>query len=130
MGALDAKLKSLRGRGVRRCAMAEREISVAENGDVYPCQLLHEDRLRAGNVRQRSLSEIYAESPVFARMREISVDTLAKCSSCAVRYLCGGACRARDLFETGSEELVGEFCAYERESLLSGIFESVEMRTI
>jgi sulfatase maturation enzyme AslB (radical SAM superfamily) len=63
-------------------------------------------------------------------MREISVDALVKCSTCAVRYLCGGACRARDLFETGSEELVGEFCAYEREALLNGIFESVEMRAV
>jgi radical SAM protein with 4Fe4S-binding SPASM domain len=130
MGALDSKLKSVRGRGVRRCAMAEREISIAETGDVYPCQLLYEDRFRAGNIRQESLSEIYARSPVLARMREISVDTLAKCSTCAVRYVCGGACRARDLFETGSEQMVGEFCAYEREALLNGIFDSVEMRTV
>jgi radical SAM protein with 4Fe4S-binding SPASM domain len=130
MGALDAKLKSLRGRGVRRCAMAEREISIAETGDLYPCQLLHEDRFRAGNIREQSVGTIYADSPVFARMREISVDTLAKCSSCAVRYLCGGACRARDLFEVGSVELVGEFCAYEREALLNGIFGSVTMRAV
>jgi len=130
MGAVSAKLKSLRGRGVRRCAMAEREISIAETGDMYPCQLLHEERFRAGNVRERSVGEIYSESPVFARMRQISVDTLAKCSACAVRYLCGGACRARDLFEVGSEELVGEFCAYEREALLSGIFQSVEMHRV
>ena len=97
---------------------------------MYPCQLLHEERFRAGNVRERSVGEIYSESPVFARMRQISVDTLAKCSACAVRYLCGGACRARDLFEVGSEELVGEFCAYEREALLSGIFQSVEMHRV
>jgi hypothetical protein len=44
--------------------------------------------------------------------------------------LCGVACRARDLFETGSEGLVGEFCAYEREALLNGIFDTVEMRTV
>ncbi len=130
MGDVGAKLNSLRGRGVRRCAMAEREISIAETGDVYPCQLLHDARFRAGNVRERSLAEIYSKSPVFARMRQISVDTLGKCSACAVRYLCGGACRARDLFEVGSEELVGEFCAYEREALLNGIFESVEMRAV
>ena len=130
MAAVSAKLKSLRGRGVRRCAMAEREISIAETGDVYPCQLLHEERFRAGNVRERSVDEIYSESAVFASMRQISVDTLAKCSTCAVRYLCGGACRARDLFEVGSEKLVGEFCAYEREALLNGIFESVEMHRL
>lgn len=130
MGGLEAKLKSLRGRGVRRCAMAEREVSIDEMGDVYPCQLLHEVSFRAGNVRDQSIAAIYAESPVFARMREISVDTLAKCRTCAVRYLCGGACRARDLFEVGSEELVGEFCAYEREALRNGIFDSAEMRTV
>ncbi len=130
MGDVSAKLNSLRGRGVRRCAMAEREISIAETGDVYPCQLLHEPRFRAGNVRERSLAEIYSKSPVFAKMRQISVDSLGKCSACPVRYLCGGACRARDLFEVGSEELVGEFCAYEREALLSGIFESVEMQRV
>jgi radical SAM protein with 4Fe4S-binding SPASM domain len=130
MAAVSMKLKSMRGRGVRRCAMAEREISIAETGDVYPCQLLHEERFRAGNVRERSVGEIYSRSPVFARMRQISVDTLDKCSACAVRYLCGGACRARDLFEVGSEKLVGEFCAYEREALLNGIFDSVEMRRV
>jgi radical SAM protein with 4Fe4S-binding SPASM domain len=130
MGAVGRKLQALRGRGVRRCAMAEREISIAETGDVYPCQLLHGERFRAGNVRERSVAEIYAESPVFARMREISVDTLEKCCGCAVRYLCGGACRARDYFEVGSEEAVGEFCAYEREALLHGICDSVEMRGV
>ena len=130
MGAAGAKLLALRGRGVRRCAMAEREISIAETGNVYPCQLLQFERFRAGNVREQSLADIYTDSPVFGRMREISVDALVKCSTCAVRYLCGGACRARDLFETGSEELVGEFCAYEREALLNGIFESVEMRAV
>ena len=130
MGALGARLRSVRGRGARRCAMADREISISENGDVYPCQLLHGDRFRAGNLRKQKLGEIYATSDVLARMRTINVDTLTKCSSCAVRYLCGGGCRARDLFETGSEELVGEFCAYEREALINGIFENVEMRTV
>ena len=130
MGAVGKKLQTLRGRGVRRCAMAEREISIAETGDVYPCQLLHKDRFWAGNVRERSLAKIYMESPVFARMRAISVETLETCSGCAVRYLCGGACRARDFFEAGSVETVGEFCAYEREALLQGIFDSVEMREV
>jgi len=128
MGAVSAKLKSLRGRGVRRCAMAEREISIAETGDMYTCQLLHEERFRGGKVRERSVAEIYSDSPVFTRMQQISVDALEKCSACAVRYLCGRACRGRDLFEVGSEELVREFCAYEREAPLRGIIESVVMR--
>jgi len=107
--------------------MAEREISIAETGDVYPCQLLHAEEFRAGNIREQPLAEIYEESPVFKRMRGVSVDTLSKCSECALRYLCGGACRARDFYEVGSVEAVGEFCAYEREAFLGGIFDSVEL---
>ena len=130
MGNLPQRLAGLRGRGVRRCSMAEREISISETGDVYPCQLLHGDSFRAGNIRLQPLEEIYAHSPVFHRLRTINVDALDKCSRCALRYLCGGACRARDLYETGSIETVGEFCAYEREALLNGLFDSVQMRAV
>ena len=127
MGAVARTLAAVRGRGTRRCAMAEREISISETGDVYPCQLLHAQEFRAGNVRERPLAEIYSESPVFERLRGVSVETLGKCSGCELRYICGGACRARDFYEVGSVEAVGEFCAYEREAFLSGIFESVEL---
>jgi radical SAM protein with 4Fe4S-binding SPASM domain len=127
MGAVAKTLATVRGRGTRRCAMAEREISISETGDVYPCQLLHAEEFRAGNVRERPLAEIYYESPVLERLRGVSVETLGKCSGCELRYICGGACRARDFYEVGSVEAVGEFCAYEREAFLRGIFESVEL---
>jgi radical SAM protein with 4Fe4S-binding SPASM domain len=130
MGAVAKTLRSVRGRGARRCAMAEREISISETGDVYPCQLLHADEFRAGNIRERSLAEIYYESPVFERLRKVNVDTLGKCSGCELRYICGGACRARDFYEMGSVEEVGEFCAYEREAFLAGIFASVELQLV
>lgn len=127
MGAVAKTLGAVRGRGTRRCAMAAREISISETGDVYPCQLLHTREFRAGNVREKALAEIYYESPVFERLRGVTVDTLGKCVGCELRYLCGGACRARDFYEVGSVEAVGEFCLYEREAFLNGIFESVEL---
>ena len=130
MGMIARTLETVRGRGVRRCAMAEREISISETGDVYPCQLLHSSEFKAGNIRERSLAEIYYESPVLIRLRNITVDTLGKCSTCQLRYICGGACRARDFYEVGSIEEVGEFCEYEREAFINGIFDSVELQSI
>jgi radical SAM protein with 4Fe4S-binding SPASM domain len=115
MGRIGRTLESVRARGVRRCALAEREISISETGDVYPCQLLHAAEFKAGNIRELSLAEIYYESPVFNRLRGINVDTLGKCSTCQIRYICGGACRARDFYEVGSIENVGEFCEYEKD---------------
>jgi radical SAM protein with 4Fe4S-binding SPASM domain len=130
MGMIARTLESIRGRGVRRCALAEREIIISETGDIYPCQLLHAEEFRAGNIRERSLAEIYYESPVFNRLRNITVDTIGKCSACQLRYICGGACRARDFYEVGSIEDGGEFCEYEREAFINGIFESVELQSI
>jgi radical SAM protein with 4Fe4S-binding SPASM domain len=130
MGMIARTLESIRGRGVRRCALAEREISISETDDVYPCQLLHAAEFKAGNIRELSLAEIYYESPVFNRLRNITVDTLGKCSTCQLRYICGGACRARDFYEVGSIENVGEFCEYEKEAFINGIFDSVELQTV
>ena len=130
MGMIARTLESIRGRGVKRCALAEREISISETGDVYPCQLLHASEFKAGNIRERPLTEIYYEAPVFNRLRNITVDTLGKCSACELRYICGGACRARDFYEVGSIEEVGEFCEYEREAFINGIFDSVELQSI
>ena len=130
MGMIARTLETIRGRGVRRCALAEREISISETGDVYPCQLLHAEEFKAGNIREHSLAEIYCESTVFNRLRNITVDTLGKCSTCQLRYICGGACRARDFYEVGSIEEVGEFFEYEREAFINGIFDSVELQPI
>jgi len=130
MGMIGKTLESIRGRGARRCALAERGISISEAGDVYPCQLLHAAEFKAGNIRELSLAEIYYESPIFKRLRSVSVDTLSKCSICQIRYICAGACRARDFYEVGSIEDVGEFCEYEREAFINGIFDSVELQSI
>ena len=130
MGRVRSTLDSVRGRGVRRCALAEREISISETGDVYPCQLLHATEFNAGNIRELPLPEIYYKSPVFKRLRRINVDTLEICSTCQFRYICGGACRARDFYEVGSIEEVGEFCEYEKQAFINGIFESVELQSI
>ena len=51
MGMIARTLESVRGRGICRCALAEREISISETGDVYPCQLLHAEEFMAGNIQ-------------------------------------------------------------------------------
>jgi radical SAM protein with 4Fe4S-binding SPASM domain len=130
MGMIGRILESVRGSGVRRCALAEREISISETGDIYPCQLLHAEEFKAGNIRKDSLADVYYQSPILNRLRNITVDTLRKCSTCPIRYVCGGGCRARDFYEVGSIERVGEFCEYEKEAFINGIFDSVELQPI
>ncbi len=104
-----------------KCAIGDNEISISPTGDVYPCQLLHLDEFLAGNVHERSIKEIYRDSPVLQRCASLDVDTMVKCKDCAIRYICGGACRARGYYETGDINATGDFCDYELNAFLDGI---------
>ncbi|MBF0108703.1 MAG: radical SAM protein [Magnetococcales bacterium] len=126
MGAITGLLERLRGKGVKRCALADAEISISETGEVYPCQLLTEREFAAGNVRDTPLRDIYYHSPVLAKARAVSVDTLEKCQDCPIRLLCAGACRARDYHEIGVIDQVGDFCEYEQLAFLHGLFDSAD----
>jgi len=123
MGNVAAVLEGLRGRGVKKCALADREISISETGDVYPCQLLHAPEFLAGNIHKDSLPDIYFKKPVLNKLRKVNVDTIEECSKCPIRLICAGGCRARDYYESGSIETVGEFCEYEKLAFINGLLD-------
>lgn len=106
---------------VTKCAIADGEISISPSGDVYPCQLLHVPEFLAGNVRSHSVLHIIDHSGALSRCASLHVDSLPECSHCALRYICGGACRARGYYETGRIEQSGRFCEYELNAFLDGI---------
>jgi radical SAM protein with 4Fe4S-binding SPASM domain len=105
----------------RKCAIGDNEISISPTGDVYPCQLLHIDQFLAGNVHERSIQDIYHDSPALRHCASLDVDHIEKCRDCAIRYICGGACRARGYYETGRIDGTGDFCEYELNAFLDGI---------
>lgn len=105
----------------RKCAIGDNEISISPTGDVYPCQLLHLDQFLAGNVHERSIKDIYRGSPALQRCASLDVDEMEKCRDCAIRYICGGACRARGYYETDDIAATGDFCDYELNAFLDGI---------
>lgn len=104
-----------------KCAIGDNEISISPTGDVYPCQLLHLDKFLAGNVHQQSIIDIYQNSEALKKCATLTVDNIDKCRHCAIRYICGGACRARGFYETGDISSTGDFCQYEFNAFLDGI---------
>ena len=81
----------------RGCAagMPSGYIKICPNGDVYPCMLL---QINLGNIREKSLREIWNESPVLKQLR--SRELKGKCGECRHKNSCGG-CRGRAYEETG-----------------------------
>jgi len=77
-----------------------RFFSVAENGDAIPCS--YNDAYRLGNVKDKSLGQIWADmqaSEFFAEVKDKG-NLKGKCGVCEFRGLCGG-CRSAALFYTG-----------------------------
>nr|MDH3154254.1 TIGR04053 family radical SAM/SPASM domain-containing protein [Bacillus licheniformis] len=69
---------------------------ISHIGDVYPSGLLP---VKAGNIREQPLAEIYRESPIFKDLRNPD-GFKGKCGVCEFRHVCGGS-RSRAYALTG-----------------------------
>src|SRR3989338_340338 len=69
---------------------------LSHKGDVFPCGYLP---VSSGNVRQKSLREIWETSHIFHTLRDPSF-LGGKCGACEFKRICFG-CRARAFEETG-----------------------------
>ncbi|MCM3570019.1 TIGR04053 family radical SAM/SPASM domain-containing protein [Neobacillus mesonae] len=82
-------------------------VFISHIGDVYPSGLLP---VKAGNVRETPLAEIYRESPIFKSLRNPD-GFKGKCGVCEFRYVCGGS-RSRAYAMTGDYLESEPFCVY------------------
>jgi radical SAM protein with 4Fe4S-binding SPASM domain len=76
------------------CGAGTGLLSIAPDGGVYPCQCLHFEDLRAGNVREESLERIWSESHRLRDFRSGEPPRFGACGDCAIRKLCPLICRA------------------------------------
>jgi radical SAM protein with 4Fe4S-binding SPASM domain len=68
-----------------KCNCARGNAAVAATGDVYPCIATP---LRAGNVRERSFTEIWKNSEVFRRIRGLTLSDFKSCAPCGLKTWC------------------------------------------
>lgn len=92
--------------GSRGCMAAHQHIRIDAEGNITPCPFMP---LPVGNVRERSLGEIWESAPSLNLIRTGAYK--GRCGVCEYRDLCGG-CRARAL--AGQGDFMGEdlFCDY------------------
>jgi radical SAM protein with 4Fe4S-binding SPASM domain len=108
----------------KRCSMGIEELSIAPNGDLYPCHMLHYPEFRIGNLNEDDIHKLYYESPLLEDLRNINVDNIKQCKICEVRNFCGGGCRARIDFKTSGLKGNDPFCVFEKESILEALMYS------
>lgn len=83
-------------------------VFISHIGDVFPSGFLP---LKAGNVKNGSLREIYRSSELFVSLRD-NGQLKGKCGRCEFRDLCGGS-RARAWSMTGDVFESDPLCTYE-----------------
>ncbi|MDQ1351523.1 MAG: hypothetical protein QG657_1827 [Acidobacteriota bacterium] len=106
------------------CGMCTGELAIGADGNVFPCQTLLKEELCGGNIKHQSLREILEKSPQLKKMREFSVDQVKECSSCDIKYLCGGACRGIHSNITGDILKNNPYyCAANKEIIVNTMFE-------
>jgi radical SAM protein with 4Fe4S-binding SPASM domain len=81
---------------------------VSHTGEVFPCGYLP---VSAGNVKRQSMRDIWNDSEVFGRLRDVG-QLEGKCGLCEFKRICLG-CRARAFHATGDYMAEEPFCVYE-----------------
>lgn len=81
---------------------------ISHRGSVQGCGYLD---VAAGNIREQSFSQIWADSPLFNNLRDLS-NIKGKCGKCEYKRICGG-CRARAYEATGDYLEAEPYCIYE-----------------
>ncbi len=81
---------------------------ISHQGKVKGCGYLD---VTAGDVREKSFSHIWSDSPLFCDLRDLS-NIKGKCGVCEYKKICGG-CRARAYEATGDYLEAEPYCIYE-----------------
>ncbi len=83
-------------------------VFISHTGDIMPSGFLP---VKAGNIRDTDIIEIYRNAPVFRELRDRSL-LKGKCGVCGYKASCGGS-RARAYAVTGDYLAAEPFCAHE-----------------
>jgi len=66
-------------------------LCVYSDGEVYPSAAFANFKgLSCGNIKEKSLSEIWLNSPVCKMFRSATVQKKTKCNDCHLKFICGG----------------------------------------
>jgi len=111
---------------LQRCGAGRQKLSIDVNGDLYPCQLLHEDRFLLGNILDFSnLNQLICEANArqVARFTADRIDNVDKCRGCDVRHFCGGGCVVSNVADGLPLDQCPSYCSAMQKSYRVAVWE-------
>ena len=84
------------------CGAGLTGVGIDSVGNVRGCESMYDERFNEGNLRERSLYDIWTDPDAFAYNRKFDPSMLTgKCASCPHGQICAGGCRSYNYFSTG-----------------------------
>jgi radical SAM protein with 4Fe4S-binding SPASM domain len=94
-GKLEKKLREAKWNG---CAAGIYGLGIRANGDVVGCLSMWKSGYKEGNIREKSLREIWENPEGFSYNRNFSLENLkGQCTSCRYGSRCRGGCNSQSI---------------------------------
>lgn len=93
----------------KKCGAGSRLISVAADGRVFPCHMLHYDEFCLGNLFSESLGAILAKEQNLC-FQDALEEGCSEKGRCKYGALCGGGCVARSFLVNGNLNGLDPYC--------------------
>ena len=85
------------------CSAGLSSVGIDSVGNVRGCESLYDPRFNEGNLRERTLEDIWTDGNAFAYNRKFEPSVLGgKCASCPHGETCAGGCRSYNWFAGGT----------------------------
>lgn len=95
------------------CNAGKYNFGILNNGDILGCTSIRDKEFIEGNIKERSLREIWEDENSFKWNRCISKDALSgKCAKCMYGDICNGGCANTRLTMNGSIYSENKYCSY------------------
>ena len=99
---LDGGVRGTRKAVFTGCGAGLTGIGIDSVGNVRGCESMYDARFNEGNLRSRSLADIWYDPDAFAYNRRFEESMLTgKCARCPYGSLCAGGCRSYNWFSDG-----------------------------
>lgn len=95
------------------CNAGKRSFGILHNGDVLGCTSIRSKEYIEGNLRERSLKDMWNDEQNFTTFRELKKEQLeSECSICTYGNKCLGGCPNTRLTMNGSIYSENQYCSY------------------
>ncbi len=98
----EGEIRGRSGAVFSGCSAGLTALGIDSIGNVRGCESMYDERFNEGNLRERSLMEIWTDENAFAYNRRFTPELLTgKCAVCPYGAVCAGGCRSYDWFTSG-----------------------------